>query len=250
MMDQYIATPTNKSVLYDDRSRAGYRLLHAEVDRSERDVLHLQPEPQRRTKQQAVPEQGFPRGIVAGRRPPIADRRRARRAGGAGAALDQAGPIRSTTSSSRPSTPSSIPTRPTRCSTRSCQSAATSNSGSTRKGRRSRSPSSSTSRATVFLDMFQLVIPMFQAVGIDAQIRTMDRSLWETRVRAGARVRCHRPLVRRQRRHRGHARRPLLRADSANALYAPGWQLWYRRPRQPGRDRAAGGDEKAAGALR
>ena len=38
---------------------------------------------------------------------------------------------------------------------------------------------------TVFLDMFQLVIPMFQAVGIDAQMRSMDRSLWETRVRQG-----------------------------------------------------------------
>ena len=38
---------------------------------------------------------------------------------------------------------------------------------------------------TTFLDMFELVIPMFQAVGIDAQIRSMDRSLWETRVRHG-----------------------------------------------------------------
>ena len=36
---------------------------------------------------------------------------------------------------------------------------------------------------TTFIDMFQLVIPMFQAVGIDAQVRSMDRSLWETRVR-------------------------------------------------------------------
>ena len=38
---------------------------------------------------------------------------------------------------------------------------------------------------TTFIDMFQLVIPMFQAVGIDAQVRSMDRSLWETRVRSG-----------------------------------------------------------------
>ncbi|MGO8249170.1 hypothetical protein ACC809_36630, partial [Rhizobium johnstonii] len=37
----------------------------------------------------------------------------------------------------------------------------------------------------VFLYLFQLVIPMFQAVGIDAQMRSMDRSLWETRVRQG-----------------------------------------------------------------
>ena len=38
---------------------------------------------------------------------------------------------------------------------------------------------------TTFLDMFELAIPMFQQVGIDAQIRPMDRSLWETRVRNG-----------------------------------------------------------------
>ncbi len=39
---------------------------------------------------------------------------------------------------------------------------------------------------TTFLDMFELAIPMFQAVGIDAQMRTMDRSLWEKRVRRAA----------------------------------------------------------------
>ncbi len=33
---------------------------------------------------------------------------------------------------------------------------------------------------TTFLDMFELAIPMFQAVGIDAQMRTMDRSLWKS----------------------------------------------------------------------
>ena len=38
---------------------------------------------------------------------------------------------------------------------------------------------------TVFLDFFQLAIPMFKDVGIDVQIRPMDRSLWETRVRQG-----------------------------------------------------------------
>lgn len=38
---------------------------------------------------------------------------------------------------------------------------------------------------STFLDMFELALPNFQAVGIDAQMRTMDRSLWETRVRGG-----------------------------------------------------------------
>lgn len=37
----------------------------------------------------------------------------------------------------------------------------------------------------VFVDSFQLVLPMLRAVGIDAQMRTMDRSLWEVRVRQG-----------------------------------------------------------------
>jgi peptide/nickel transport system substrate-binding protein len=86
---------------------------------------------------------------------------------------------------------------------------------------------------SVFLDLFQLVIPMFQAVGIDAQMRTMDRSLWETRVRMG-----------RDFDATGHQfganggvaamldPRYYVPTDN-NAMYAPAWQLWYLDPTNP-----------------
>jgi peptide/nickel transport system substrate-binding protein len=81
---------------------------------------------------------------------------------------------------------------------------------------------------TTFLDMFQLIIPMFQAVGIDAQMRSMDRSLWETRVRQGRDFDATA--------HQFGANGGLAAMldpryyvpTNANAMDAPGWQLWYR----------------------
>lgn len=81
---------------------------------------------------------------------------------------------------------------------------------------------------TVFLDMFQLVLPMFQAVGIDAQMRSMDRSLWETRVRLGRDF----DATAHQFGANGGIAAMLdpryFAPVDANSLYAPGWQLWYR----------------------
>lgn len=86
---------------------------------------------------------------------------------------------------------------------------------------------------TTFLDMFQLAIPMFQQVGIDAQIRTMDRSLWETRVREGREfdATAHQFGA-----NSGIA--AMLDARyfvpfSANSLYAPGWSLYFTAPENP-----------------
>lgn len=82
----------------------------------------------------------------------------------------------------------------------------------------------------VFIDMMQLVIPMFQAVGIDAQMRTMDRSLWETRVRHGRDfdATCHQFGA-----NGGIAAMLDPRyyvPTNANAMWAPGWSLWYQEP--------------------
>jgi len=80
----------------------------------------------------------------------------------------------------------------------------------------------------IFIDMLQLVVPMFQAVGIDAQVRTMDRSLWETRVRQGRDfdATCHEFGA-----NGGIAAMLDPRyyvPTNNNAVYAPGWQLWYQ----------------------
>ena len=80
---------------------------------------------------------------------------------------------------------------------------------------------------TTFLDMFELVVPMYQAVGIDAQVRAMDRSLWEERVRRGREFDATA--------HQFGANSGIAAMLDAryfvpinsNALYAPGWQLYY-----------------------
>jgi peptide/nickel transport system substrate-binding protein len=81
--------------------------------------------------------------------------------------------------------------------------------------------------------MFQLVVPMLQAVGIDAQVRSMDRSLWETRVRRGREFDATA--------HQFGANSGIAAMLDAryfvpynnNALYAPGWQLYYSQPDNP-----------------
>jgi peptide/nickel transport system substrate-binding protein len=83
---------------------------------------------------------------------------------------------------------------------------------------------------TTFLDMFELVVPMFQAVGIDAQVRSMDRSLWEERVRRGREFDATA--------HQFGANSGIAAMLDAryfvplnsNSLYAPGWQLYYNDP--------------------
>jgi peptide/nickel transport system substrate-binding protein len=86
---------------------------------------------------------------------------------------------------------------------------------------------------TTFLDMFQLVIPMFQAVGIDAQMRSMDRSLWETRVREG---RDFDATAHQFGANSGIAAMVDARyfvPFSANSIYAPGWSLYFASPDNP-----------------
>lgn len=83
---------------------------------------------------------------------------------------------------------------------------------------------------TEFVDMVQLIQGYLKAVGLDAQIRTMDRSLWEVRVRVNAEfdVTIHRFGG-------GIGQAALLDPRyylpfSANSFYAPAWQTWYNNP--------------------
>ena len=78
--------------------------------------------------------------------------------------------------------------------------------------------------------MFELAIPMFQAIGIDAQMRTMDRSLWEERVRRG---RDYDATAHQFGANSGIA--AMLDARfyvpiNSNCFYAPGWALYYTQP--------------------
>lgn len=84
-----------------------------------------------------------------------------------------------------------------------------------------------------FVDSFQLVLPMFRAVGIDAQMRTMDRSLWEVRVRQGG---DYDATV-----HKFGGNGGIVAIldpryffpNTTEAMYAKGWQIWYNDPDSP-----------------
>lgn len=86
---------------------------------------------------------------------------------------------------------------------------------------------------TTFVDMFELALPMMQAVGVDAQMRTMDRSLWETRVRNG---RDFDATAHQFGANSGIAAMLDPRyfvPFSSNSLYAQGWSLWFSDPANP-----------------
>ena len=83
---------------------------------------------------------------------------------------------------------------------------------------------------TTFLDMFELVVPMFQAVGLDVQTRTMDRSLWEERVRRG---REYDATAHQFGANSGIAAMldPRFYVPiNNNCFYAPAWSLYYTQP--------------------
>ncbi|MDL2228627.1 ABC transporter substrate-binding protein [Treponema sp. OttesenSCG-928-L16] len=83
---------------------------------------------------------------------------------------------------------------------------------------------------TEFVEMVQLLQNYLKVVGVDAQIRTMDRSLWEIRVRTNwefdATI------------HRfggGVGQAVILDPRyyfpfNGNSVYAPAWQVWYNNP--------------------
>jgi len=86
------------------------------------------------------------------------------------------------------------------------------------------------------VDMLQLTMPMLKAVGIDGQMRLMDRSLWEVRIRQNKDY-----DATTNRFGGGGGLAAILDPRyfvpfNENAFYAPGWQAWY-------------GDKKAADAV-
>ena len=83
---------------------------------------------------------------------------------------------------------------------------------------------------TEFVEQVQLIQQYLRAVGIDAQIRTMDRALWELRVRTNWEfdATIHR--------FGGGVGQSVLVDPryffpfNGNSVYAPSWQMWYNNP--------------------
>lgn len=86
---------------------------------------------------------------------------------------------------------------------------------------------------TTFLDMFELVLPMFQQVGIDAQMRSMDRSLWETRVREGRDFDATAHTFGANSGIAAMLDPRYFVPFSSNSLYAQGWALWFSQADNP-----------------
>jgi peptide/nickel transport system substrate-binding protein len=77
------------------------------------------------------------------------------------------------------------------------------------------------------VDMMQLMMPMLKAVGIDGQLKLIDRSLWEVRIRQNMDY-----DATTNRFGGGIGLAALLDPRyfvpySGNAFYAMGWQIWY-----------------------
>ena len=83
---------------------------------------------------------------------------------------------------------------------------------------------------TEFVEQVQLIQQYLRAVGIDAQVRTMDRTLWELRVRTNVEfdATIHR--------FGGGVGQSVLIDPryffpySSNSVYAPAWASWYNNP--------------------
>ena len=77
------------------------------------------------------------------------------------------------------------------------------------------------------VDMMQLIMPMLKEVGIDGQLKLIDRSLWEVRIRQNMDY-----DATTNRFGGGIGLAAFLDPRyfvpfSDNAFYAPGWQIWY-----------------------
>lgn len=77
------------------------------------------------------------------------------------------------------------------------------------------------------VDMMQLILPMLKVVGIDGQLKLIDRSLWEVRIRQNMDY-----DATTNRFGGGGGLAAVLDPRyfvpyNDNAFYAPGWQIWY-----------------------
>ncbi|MBI1776834.1 MAG: ABC transporter substrate-binding protein, partial [Proteobacteria bacterium] len=232
LMDQYIATPNNKSVLFDAKDKGGYGFYT--LTSTEANVmcfilnLNHNDETKRRLFQirdfraalsLAVDRQSLIDAVLVGQGAP------------AQPSIQKGDPLYNEQLATQFT--AYDPAKANRMLDTILPKRDSSNYRLDEKGRRLTIIFELDQSRTIFLDMFQLVVPMFQAVGIDAQMRSMDRSLWETRVRQG---RDFDATAHQFGANGGLAAmldpRYYLPTD-ANAMYAPGWQLWYRDRSNP-----------------
>jgi peptide/nickel transport system substrate-binding protein len=227
LMDQYIGTPNNKSVLYDARDKGGYGFYTLTSTEANVMTIMLNLNHNDETKRKLFQNRDFRAAMsLALDRQSLID----------AVLVGQGAPAQPSIKKEDPLYNEQLATQFTEFDVAKANAMLDkivpkrdgSNFRLDEKGRRLTVVFELDQARTVFLDMFQLVIPMFNAVGIDAQMRAMDRSLWETRVRQG---RDFDATAHQFGANGGIAAmldpRYYVPTDP-NAMYAPGWQLWYR----------------------
>ena len=232
LMDQYIGTPNNKSVLYDarDKGRYGFYTLTSTEANVMTFMLNLNHNDE--TKRKLFQNHDFRAALsLAVDRQSLID----------AVLVGQGAPAQPSIKKDDPLYNEQLATQFTEYDAAKANAMLdkiipkrdASNFRLDEKGRRLTIVFELDQARPIFLDMFQLVIPMFKAVGIDAQMRAMDRSLWETRVRQG---RDFDATAHQFGANGGIAAmldpRYYVPTDP-NAMYAPGWQLWYRDRTNP-----------------
>jgi peptide/nickel transport system substrate-binding protein len=229
-MDQYFALPNNKAIIYENQEKGGYHLF--ETTPTEPNVAIVQfnlnhPDPAMRAmignkdfrigvshainrqeiiniiySGQGTPAQAAPRPGTDFYNERLAKQYTEYDVNAANAAFDRAGLTRRDSAGFR--------LRP--------------------DGKRAAFTFELDAGRTEFVEMVQLLISYLKAVGIDAQVRTMDRSLWEIRVRHNAEfdATIHR--------FGGGVGQSILTDPryyfpfDGNSTYAPAWQTWYNNP--------------------
>lgn len=227
MMDQYIGTPTNKAVLYDAREKGGYEFYTLTQTDANTMCFILNLNHNDETKRALFNNRDFRAAMsLAVDRQSLID----------AVLVGQGEPAQPSIKKGDPLYNEQLATQyidydPAKANAMLDKIVPKRDGANFRldeKGRRLTIIFEIDQARTVFLDMLQLVMPMFKEVGIDAQFRSMDRSLWETRVRQGRDfdATCHIFGA-----NGGIAAmldpRYYVPKDN-NSFFAPGWQLWYR----------------------
>ena len=227
LMDQYIGTPNNKSVLYDARDKGGYGFYTLTSTEANVMTIMLNLNHNDETKRKLFQNRDFRAAMsLALDRQSLID----------AVLVGQGAPAQPSIKKEDPLYNEQLASQFTEFDVAKANAMLDkivpkrdgSNFRLDEKGRRVTVVFELDQARAIFLDMFQLIIPMFQAVGIGAQMRAMDRSLWETRVRQG---RDFDATAHQFGANGGIAAmldpRYYVPTDP-NAMYAPGWQLWYR----------------------
>ena len=227
MMDQYIGTPTNKSVLYDGQDKGDYDFYTMISTAAERDGDPAQPDP---------PGQGQGGALLDTRTsaPALSH------------AIDRQALIDSVFvgvgSPSQPAIREGDPLYNERLAKQFTEfDPAKANELLDKvvpkkdadgfrldsSGRRVTIVFETDQNRQAIVDMLQLIMPMLKEVGIDGQMRLMDRSLWEVRIRQNMDY-----DATTNRFGGGGGLAAILDPRyfvpfSDNAFYAPGWQIWY-----------------------